>query len=358
MSMILLLIGSFIIAAILAYVNTGIKHGKVHEKNMLEYYSAEAGFENAYWELSENELVVDVNYPHTIDPFLINDQQVSVTIENVGYSKHRVTSVATSVNDPSSTTTIISELTRLNFFENAITSNGDVTVQSNSDVYGNVQYANTDGLTEHGTIHGDKINATFDDAWPDADYLDGEYLDDVDDDPNWAYADLILDLQNPPDSDIGPLYRNGDLQIINTGDEIESFLADTLYVAGDLIFKQPVKAYTINLNGQTIFAKGNITFPPHKVSIAGNGCIIAIGDIDFRPGIESSEDFLFIFSIEGTVWFSPMDDFNGSVAGNIDVDLQPNTELTHNGNPYELGLNFPVELYDLWAIRNWDILQT
>jgi hypothetical protein len=283
----------------------------------------------------------------------------------VGDSAHRVTSVASSPDG--STTTIESYLQRFSFFDNAITSNGDVVIRPNTFVGGNVMYADT--LDNKGEIDGEIINDSFGD-WPlDTDLAD-DYLDDWDNDgapgpdpldDDWP--DPILDLNDRPLID--PIYRDGDLEILNTGDEITSQLTGTIFVIGDLEFRQPPKAYTIDLNGQTIFVWGNITIPPQKVSFTGSGCIIAAGDITFQPGIEHEEDddpteidFIFIFSINGTVWFAPQDDFNGSVAGNVDVNLQPNVDLTHEGDPYALNLNFPSELYELWSTRTWTITQS
>jgi hypothetical protein len=62
-------------------------------------------------------------------------------------------------------------------------------------------------------------------------------------------------------------------------------------------------------------------------------------------------------SIEGTVYFAPQDDFNGSVAGKVDINLQPGTTLTHNLDPYDLNLNFPIDDYDVWLSKTWSIIR-
>ena len=110
----------------------------------------------------------------------------------------------------------------------------------------------------------------------------------------------------------------------------------------DLNFAQPgePKAYTIDLNYNTIFAEGEIDFPSDKITLTGSGCIIAIGDIFFHPNIESGEgDFIFVCSLEGTVTFNPGGTFHGSVAGQEVVGMQPGTGITWTPPPG--GLNLP-----------------
>jgi hypothetical protein len=138
------------------------------------------------------------------------------------------------------------------------------------------------------------------------------------------------------------LYRDGDLNIENTGSETTVELNGTVYVTGNLIFEQPggPQDYTIDLNGQTIYVEGSITFPASRCTLSGSGCVIAVGDVTFQPSILSSEDdFIFVMSVEGDVWFSPQGDFYGSTAGSILVDLQPGSNIVWRELP--IGLNAP-----------------
>ncbi|MBA7702872.1 hypothetical protein ES703_111647 [subsurface metagenome] len=119
-------------------------------------------------------------------------------------------------------------------------------------------------------------------------------------------------------------------------------LGGTIYVTGDLNFAQPgtPKAYTIDLDYNTIFVEGSITFPSQRVSIKGSGCIIAIGDINFQPVMEANPgDFVFVCSLTGTVNFQPQGDFYGSIAGDVEVNLQPDSTI--NWVPPPGGLNLP-----------------
>ena len=81
-----------------------------------------------------------------------------------------------------------------------------------------------------------------------------------------------------------------------------------------------------------------------------------MGDVNFQPGISSGEDdFIFVMSVEGEIWFSHQDDFYGSVAGSTHVDLQPGCTLRRE--EYSEGLNFPGEDESKlrWEIHTWQI---
>jgi hypothetical protein len=185
----------------------------------------------------------------------------------------------------------------------------------------------------------------IEDRWPTAGDLSDFFWDDVEDLTPYPYDSIDLKDTNT----IGPLYRDGDLSIDNTaGYPITLTLEGTIYVKGDLDFEQPggSSAYTIDLNGQTIYVekvtptKGDIFFAPQHVSITGSGCIIADGFVNFQPGVDSSpDDFVFVMSVTDYVWMKPQGDFYGSVAGNAYVDLQPGNTLTWTKPP--AALNFP-----------------
>ena len=352
-AMILLRVGSFLIGSTAAYISMGIRYTTAQQDIMLDYYSVEAGFEEAYWELKDNDLQITEGTSYTLPTFMLNEKTVDVTITNLDDNRYRVTTVASGGSEVP--TTIISDLLQLNFYNNAITSQGDINIQPDSVVDGDVVYGNN--LDNQGTITQDSYQLSFP-KWPTADELITEYSDDVDFIFD-AYLDTMLDIVDHPN--IGPLYRNGDLQIQSTGENLTCTLQGTVYITGNLDFKQPgtPKSYVIDLNGNTIFALGNITFPAQGVSVSGNGCIIAVGDLSFQPGVQSgSESYVFLMSVEGTVYFAPQNDFNGSVAGNVEINLQPGTTLTHYLNPYEMNLNFPIDDYDAWLSQTWSITRT
>jgi hypothetical protein len=59
-------------------------------------------------------------------------------------------------------------------------------------------------------------------------------------------------------------------------------------------------------------------------------------------------------SVNGTVWFNPNGDFYGSLAGNVEVQLQPGNTLTWSDPPG--GLNFPTGELDKLGITHWKII--
>ena len=125
---------------------------------------------------------------------------------------------------------------------------------------------------------------------------------------------------------------------------------DTVYITGRLEIMN-TKEFTLDLNCQTIFVESNALNPngalkisDKKCAITGSGCIIAVGDVYFKPNMSSDEDdFLFIMSIDGEVNFQPSGNYYGSVAGELLVNGQP-TGIIEWKDWRELGeceLNFP-----------------
>jgi len=73
--LILLLVGSLIIAPLLAFMSTGLKTGMVYERKTEELYAADAGIEDAIWKLMNNEVPETMPYSLTV-----NGKNVAVTI--------------------------------------------------------------------------------------------------------------------------------------------------------------------------------------------------------------------------------------------------------------------------------------
>ena len=248
------------------------------------------------------------------------------------------------------------QYTQADLLKNAITSLNDVTVKSGSSVNGTVQYGGS--LDNKGTISGTTVNERYQ-KWPEFQDLSNYYLANVTGAPDPGPSINIKNTKT-----LGPAYRNGSLSVDNTGSPDTLTIQNTVYVNGSLTFNQPgaSKNYTINLNGKTIFVTGSITFPSQRVSVTGTGCIIARGDINFQPGMQSSpNNFVFVMSIEGKLWFHPSGDFYGSLAGDTEVDLWPGTHLTWNSVGEGAGLNFPIEAYRYQtnigtvAIQTWEV---
>jgi len=234
--------------------------------------------------------------------------------------------------------------------DNAITSNGTICVKG--DVNGSVVAAdctpqgegcNSTNCTELGELEDPII-------WPSKETLSAYYWEQVKDFP---YSDGDIDVSDPSIA-LGawytkPPYTQGVFDIYNSdaGTVVNATLNGTVYVIDDLstqydlqIGKNP-HDFTLNLSNQTIFCEGGIQVGG-KCTVTGSGCIIAVGDVEFKPKstVASKGDFIFIMSVNGTVTLQPGGDFYGAVAGNAEVNLQPGNTLYWTG--YGEGVDFPI----------------
>ena len=327
--LILLILVGLIIGPLLLLMTTSLMSAYRHEEGMLGFYAADAGIEDAAYKI-RNE---DGNLPeYGDDPWeypdypaiYLNDSEVHVAIQRVSSDDpddevYRITSTATS--DGGSTTVesyVKADRVDLSGFgDNAITTNGTVTIMP--------------GSTVDGTIETDP------EYWPTAEHLAAYFWEDVEDETPFAYD--FIDVDDTPS--IGPLYRDGHLDIYNGGTAgVMATLNGTVYITGDLDIGKTNQDFTLDLNGQTIFVEGEIDIGG-KCTITGSGCIIAVGAVTFQPNISSEEgDFVFLMSVEGTVTFQPNGDYYGSVAGNVEVTLQPGSSLTLV-DPEGAGFEFP-----------------
>ncbi len=356
--LILLLLGGLMIGPLLGFMGTGLITGQAYEKRMAEVYAADAGVELAIWELKLNGLVVDEGSDETLTPFTMNDKIVEATIdaphmEEGEMQTYLITSIATG---DDSSTTVVSYLAPwdLSFFlDNVITSGGEITLPGGGE--GEADINPPDG--ENGPVENYPQE-----NWPTATAFSSYYLSQVDQsDP---YPDDTLDLDGV-DTSIGATYVDGEFSIYNSSNTVATLtLTDTLYIKGDAEIGKAPKPFILNLNGQTIFVESASADPQKALwlgangTITGNGCIIVIGDIEFSPDIESAEgQFVFLMSVEGTVWFKPLSDFYGSIAGNVEVQLNPGVSATWTPPPSEGegGLNFPTGSVADLEIATWEI---
>jgi len=369
--LVLLVVGGLVLAPLLGLMSTGLVSGQVYEKKMDDYYAADAGVEDAIWRIQSDELTFDAGNYSYLEPLTVNERSVEVEVyrydwdptcgENITY---RILSTATG--EEGSNTTIdahlaVSYLDLSGLLDNAIISDDTIDIQPGNYIDGDVWLPINDDehLDNKGTINGtikDSNDMTM--YWPSYEQLSSWYLPDVEGtyDPGPS-----IDLQYT--QTIGPCYREGSLEVDNTGDPATLLVEGTVYVAGDLLFEQSgaSRNYTLCLNGQTIFAEGTIKFPSQVVSVAGPGCIIARGDIDFHPSIVGN-DFVLVYSIAGQVDFQPGGDFTGCIAGNAHVQLQPGNTISWI-SPEGKGLNVPWGVGDIdklppvtgTRIESWEI---
>jgi len=393
--LILMLLGGLIIAPLMSYMGTGLKVGKeVFEKRMMELYAADAGVEDGLWYLQDIERLksliqqVDPGYvPPGGDWSVwtpadytnwslpsynlgddINGKDVEVTVGYLPDDKtFKITSVATS--DDSSTTidAYVSGLDFSSLLDNAITSQGTVTLQSEgsnkAEVHdGDVVYCEGEPPSDTQVINGE-IRQDCEVDWPPVDVLSGIYLSQVKDAPHYV-VDKTIGFNN--DTEIDAMYVDGDLTIYSKTKGAMLMLRGTVYVTGKLTIGMTNKDFTLNLNNQTIFVEDDATNPQGAVDIGGqthiigSGCLIAAGGINFQPNMDQSTptDFMFVMSINDETLAHPTGNFNGSFAGNVDVELKPGDTITWN-DPSDNVLNFPSGGYMggklLTEISTWDI---
>jgi len=357
LALILLLVGGLIAAGLLSHMGAGLLAGEIYERRTVELYAADAGVEDAIWKIQNNDGYLPCNPSSEPRIYTINDingKSIKVSIDYVDGGTYKITSVAITDGDGDggiaaidSTTTIeaylsASYLDLSPFLDNAIISENTIDIQPNNTINGDVWLPDKNDLEIHdpAAITGDvkdSNNMTL--TWPTADQLSSYYLDDVNPSNPYPYASIdIIDTKT-----IGPCYIDGSLLVDNTGDPDTLVLEGTVYVRDDMQFSQAGSHdYTINLNGNTIFAGGSIDFPSNVVTISGSGCIIAVGNVNFQPAIASGgDDFVLVMSITGTVCFKPSGDFTGCVAGNTEVQLQPGGTINWI-SPEGKGINFPM----------------
>jgi hypothetical protein len=336
LALLVLVVVGLISGPVLSYMVSGLRAGHVFETGAAELYAADSGVTYALWKIKEGNLcpgVLPKDYNINVNG---KDVEVNIEIENEAY---KITSEATA-GDNSHTTAVayVDVTTQIgpDFFDNAITSLGDVSIASGCAVNGNVTYGGD--LAGGDNINGTATPGTYQN-WPECGNLSDHYLSQVQGAPDpGSPIDVGTDTVTK-----GPCKRNGDLHITGRGGTLK--LTGTIYVTGSLYCDQSGQGYTIDLNDQTIFVGGLADFPANHVTIKGSGCIIACQNVNFQPGIMSnSNDFVFVLSIAGNVNFQPNGNFYGSVAGNVEVNLQPGNTLTWHSLG-ETSLNFPIDQY-------------
>ena len=345
-TLVILGIGALLIPPLLASISTNLLATRAIEEDLKEQYAADAGVEHAIFRMSTGDYILEESFD---TPTPVNNLPVSVTITQAAQDAYKIVSEAGDTTIESYVSTNYSNLLWL--LDNAITSNGNVTLRPNTTVTGDVMYS------EDGVITGeDRIVAPFEaitmttsfieENWPSSSDLSDFYMMDVQGlDP---YPNAIIDVGSGTEANpypIGPLYYVGyspdHLQILSTVVNATVVLTGTVYVAGDLDIGQTNQNFTLDLNGHTIYVEGELKVGG-KCTLTGSGCIIAEGDITFLPNIESgADDFVLIMSVDGTSTVNPSGSLYGAVAGNTVVDLQPGNKLMWT-NPYNKELNFPT----------------
>jgi len=363
MALILLLIGGLISAPLLSYMGTGLLAGEVYEARTAELYAVDAGVEDAVWKVqnSDGYLPCSPGSPprnYTITD--INGKNVDITITSVALYQG-ITNLTGTYRVESATTGNGSG-TQIEAYIDGVNKYGDY-----GDILGQVLTSQEEIVLKPGTEvnppdgeQGPLENYEYD--WPTADELIDFYLDEVDGEPSYDSDMLTLD----SDMELGPFYRDGELEIKAGTAGVTLTLTGTIYISGDTLIGSTGQDFTLDLNDCTIFVASNSSDPKKalwvggKCTVVGSGAIIAIGDIYFEPDTEAGvTDPIFVMSVSGITKVQPNGDFYGSIAGSVQIDLWPGTSINYpeSGGWYD-DLNFLIGVQKLaYSIDSWEISQ-
>jgi hypothetical protein len=358
MVLFLIMVGGLIVGSLLSYVGTGLLNSRVYDRRTAELYTADAGIEDAVWKITRGEVALcpgDPHYDYTIAD--VNGRSLDVTITseygvgNLTLTYH-VVATATGDDGQSQIDAYVVGVSKYGDYTGllgqVLTSQEEITLMPGSNV-----------TPPEGEEHGPE--EYYDDPWPTAAELADFYLGDVA--GVEPYASDTIDI-NGVDQEIGPIYREGELEIANSSNTPATLtLTGTVYITGDTLIT-PNKEMTLNLNGHTIFVESDSADPQKalwlggKCTVVGSGIIIAVGDIYFEPNIPVGvTDPVFIMSIDGQTFLQPGGDFYGSVAGSVEVQLQPGSSVSYpqDAEWYET-LNFLLGIKTLiFHIASWDV---
>ena len=372
--LVLLVVGGLILTPLLGLMSTGLLAGQVYEKKTAELYAADAGVEDAIWRIQSNNLTFDEDNHAHLGPLTVNGRSVQVEIyredldptcgEELTYQILSTAATSDGGNTAAivSATTVeaylsVSYLDFSSFLDNAIVSDNSITVHNGLNVTGNVTSGGSVTFPGGGP---EDVDGTVTEGakldWPSSEALSAYYLNQVEDGVHY-YGDTLIDIDGA-DMDLGPLYIDGELEIVNSNNTPATLtLTGTVYITGDTLIGKTLKDMTLDLNGQTIFVESNSVKPPKealyiggKCNIIGPGCIIAVGDVYFAPkgDVGSENDFVLVMSVEGTTTLRPSGTFYGCIAGNLSVDAQSGEDATiiNNGLGEGQDLNLPMGIGD------------
>ena len=363
MALILLLIGGLMTAPLLSFMGTGLIAGEVYEARTAELYAVDAGVEDAVWNIQNKDGYLPCSPGSPARDYTLTD----INGKNVGIT---ITSVALFQG--------ITNLTGTYLVESTTTGNGSGTqieaYIEGVNIYGDYGDILDNVLTSQEEINlkpGSEVNPPegehspveyYSGDWPTAEELIDFYLDEVEDEESYGSDLLTLD----SDMELGPFYRDGELEIKAGTKDVTLTLTGTFYVSGDTEIGSTGLDFTLDLNNQTIFVASDSADPQKalwiggKCTVVGSGVIIAIGDIYFEPNIEVGfEDPVFIMSVTGTSTLQPGGDFYGSIAGSVEIELKPGTSVNYpESDGWVDGLNFLIGVKKLnYIIGSWEISQ-
>ena len=394
--LVLLVVGGLVLAPLLGLMSTGLAAGQVYEKKAAELYAADAGVEDAIWKIQNPDvaglppITCGDKWEEDYPPYCIevNGKIVEVVIEYLGATTHRITSIATGDGGRTQVEAYVTVTTEyLNYsgmMDHIITINDMLTDKELEALerelakvtlacHGECAETCEDGCggiydweeIPEGCYGCGAVYNYPDALWPQAAFLIEWYSKDVEGQASYPYD--TIDLAGV-DRAVGPLYRDGILNIYNSSNTPATLnLTGTLYITGDTWIGTEKQDFTLDLNGNTIFVESgtadnkNALLIGDRCTIIGPGAIVAIGNIYFAPkgDIGGNEEGVFLFSVSATTALQPSGNLYGSVAGNWYVEVKSGTEPTLTYPPGGLGdlYNFPslFEVNRECDIVSWSI---
>ncbi len=380
--MLLLMLGVMIITPLLGFMGAGFKTGTMYQKRTDELYAADAGVREAILNLKQGTQVPTGNNTSTNLTLLselsggVNNKGRTVTVYCLQKSStggtYKITSTA--VSGPSSNTTIEAWVNTIPFlFDYATISTDTIEVKEGTVINGSVS---GDVIPDD---REDQVNGRIDEPWDPEDWpftTNPIFHDYYWVQPGVSNNNLTSTIKINLTPSIGPGYRNGSVTIQNEGSAgLTGTLNGTIYIKGltsTLTIGQTQKAFTLNLNKQAIYVESTNSqsdSPPRwaldvgpKTTITGSGVIIAEGDINFQPNMNTSPtDYVFLMSVQGEVNFHPGGsggDFYGSLAGKLNIDLASGITITYTEPPPDLNFPGPEQGIEMNVdIRTWKVKQ-
>jgi hypothetical protein len=340
------------VAPLLNFMSTGVVTAKNQGLHVQEIYAAEAGVNEAFWKI---KYIVPGVPRRSSDPAFqynvsggINGKTVSIVITCLDSSSYRVHAVATSpaTGHQSTIDSILNVggggLDFSHFTDKALTSPGTITTKTSDYINGNIWT----GTSYDGNAHlSGNCTVAQVTGWPATNDLE-------------TYFNFQVNTSNPYTGstiNVAVSGQSGPLYAYTASNPTRTYtitgagpLQGPLYIKGSLYFDA---AANISLAGHTIFVTGTVTNHPSS-TVNGPGAIIAEGNVSFSPHVSGA--YLFIMSVIGQVNFQPQGNFYGSVAGDTNINLQPNCTINWI-NPGVADLDMPGHFNNITGIRTWNI---
>jgi hypothetical protein len=365
--LVLLLVGSLLVTSTLKLGSSSFKIQSHAKQETSKLYSADLGTQQALWRLKNTPYA---NLP--TNPLIYIDVPSSGIIEGNGISvfafiqyvgtfdelrRYRITSIAgpnvTHDHDLDNQAEGYTKIVSI-----VLTSSGDLSGIMNSSITSQNGYTIQGGQGSVSPTSGEHAPvANYSGIWPTGSQLHQFFWQQVDDTVPGALSSI--DVTSTPTLD--NYYRDGNLDIESSTDGATITLTGTLFLNGNLQIGTTGHNFTLNLNGQTIYVNSNTIGSPYalqigaKCTVVGSGAVIALGDIQFKPNINSNpSEYLLVMSVTGMSYLQPGGDYYGTVAGSTTVYDQ-NGSITWV-DPSGKSLNLPgIGSGTFWSIKTWDI---